>query len=123
MSRDAVAEHAQSFQRKLTELAAAEAGGQHGVEVRLTADEVERRDEPGERRSSVGDGAGSGGTPKADPYQITFKNDVVRGRFTTALKGKQLYVTLGGHVGVSDGYVTFTPTESESGPLDSGWRW
>ena len=117
MSRDALAENAQSFQQKLTQLAAAQAGGQQGVEVRLTAAEVTAAMSQANAAPPAGDGKDPGGTPKADPYQITFENDVVRGRFTTDLKGKQLYVTLGGHVGVSDGYVTFSPTEFRIGDL------
>ena len=117
MSRDALAESAQSFQRKLTELAAAQAGGQQGVEVRLTAGEVSAALSQANAAPPSADGEDPGGKPSADPYQVSFENDVVRGQFTTVVKGKQLYVTLAGHVGVQDGYVTFSPNEFRIGDL------
>ena len=117
MSRDALAQHAQSFQRKLTELAAAKAGGQQGVEIRLTADEVSAALRQASAAPPPADGEDAGGKPDAEAYQIGFEHDVVRGRFITVVKGKQLYVTLAGHVGARDGYVTFSPTEFRIGDL------
>jgi hypothetical protein len=117
MSRDSLAASAQSFQRKLTELAAAQAGGQQGVEVRLTAGEVSAALSQANAAPPSADGEDPGGKPSADPYQVSFEDDVVRGQFTTVVKGKELWVTLGGHVGVRDGYVTFTPTEFRIGSL------
>jgi hypothetical protein len=36
----------------------------------------------------------------------------------TAIAGKDVYVTLAGHLGSQDGYVTFDPTEFKVGALN-----
>lgn len=43
--------------------------------------------------------------------------DVVRGQFLTQIAGKDVYVTLGGHLGAKDGYATFEATEAKIGDL------
>jgi hypothetical protein len=113
MDPDALAEHGKSFQQKITALAAADAGGQTGVEVRLTADEVTA----GMSESGTTPAAEDGRKAKAVPYQVRFEDDVVRGQFTTAVKGREVWVTIAGHVGARDGYVTFTPTAFRIGNL------
>ena len=50
-------------------------------------------------------------------YQVSFENDVARGQFATELAGKQVYVTIAGHLGAKDGYATFEPTEFKVGDL------
>ena len=44
--------------------------------------------------------------------------DVARGQFTTQVAGQDIYVTLAGHLGSQDGYVTFDPTEFKVGDLN-----
>jgi hypothetical protein len=48
---------------------------------------------------------------------VVFDHDVVRGQFATSFKGKQVYLTIAGHLGARDGYVTFEPTELKIGRL------
>jgi uncharacterized protein YpmS len=55
--------------------------------------------------------------PKISDYQVSFEGDVARGQFSTELAGKQVYVTVGGHLGAKNGYVTFDPTEFKVGDL------
>lgn len=43
--------------------------------------------------------------------------DIVRGQFLTQIAGKDVYVTLGGHLGSKDGYATFQATEAKIGDL------
>ena len=50
-------------------------------------------------------------------YQVSFEGDIVRGQFSTEVAGKQLYVTIGGHLGAREGYATFDPTEFKVGDL------
>lgn len=109
MDPAAQADRAKSFQQKITQLAAANAGGQTGAEVRLTADEVSA----GMNEA----GATDGGKPPTAPYQVSFENDVVRGQFTTSVRGRQVWVTIAGHVDARDGYVRFTPTAFRIGDL------
>lgn len=50
-------------------------------------------------------------------YEVKLEGDVARGQFVTQIAGKDVYVTLAGHLGSQDGYVTFDPTEFKIGDL------
>lgn len=50
-------------------------------------------------------------------YQVQLEGDVARGQFVTQVAGRDLYVTLAGHLGSQDGYVTFDPTEFKVGEM------
>jgi hypothetical protein len=50
-------------------------------------------------------------------YQVKLEGDVAHGQFATEIAGKDLFVTLAGHLGSQDGYVTFEPTEFKIGEL------
>ena len=43
--------------------------------------------------------------------------DLVRGQFLTQIAGKDVYLTLAGHLGSKDGYATFDATEVKVGDL------
>jgi hypothetical protein len=49
--------------------------------------------------------------------QVSFEDDVVKGQFLTEVYGKDVYITVAGHLGSRDGYVTFQPTEFKVGDL------
>ncbi len=57
------------------------------------------------------------GEPEVKDYKVTFEGDVARGQFVTQIGGKDVYVTLAGHIGSKDGYATFDPTEFKVGDL------
>jgi hypothetical protein len=57
------------------------------------------------------------GEPEVKDYKVTFEGDVARGQFVTQIGGKDVYVTLAGHLGSKDGYATFDPTEFKVGDL------
>ena len=107
-----IAANAQSFQAKVSQLEQAQAQGQTGSEVRLTADEIVAAIAQAERAmpSSVA---------PANPEEpiIGFEGDIVRGQFVTEVAGKKTYVTVAGHLGSKDGYATFAPTEFKVGDL------
>ena len=48
---------------------------------------------------------------------VTFEGDEVKGRFLTNVHGKDVYITISGHLGSKDGYVTFDPTGFQVGDL------
>ena len=48
---------------------------------------------------------------------ISFEGDEVKGRFLTNVHGKDVYITISGHLGSKDGYVTFDPTGFQVGDL------
>src|SRR6202789_2843814 len=57
------------------------------------------------------------GEPQVKDYKVNFDGDVARGQFVTQIGGKDVYVTLAGHLGSKDGYATFDPTEFKIGDL------
>jgi hypothetical protein len=48
---------------------------------------------------------------------VSFEDDVVKGLFLTEVYGKGVSITVAGHLGSRDGYVTFEPTEFKVGDL------
>lgn len=57
------------------------------------------------------------GEPNIKDYQVNFEGDQVVGQFLTQVAGKDVWVTLKGHMGSKDGYATFEPTEFKVGDL------
>ena len=123
----AIAQNAQSFDQKMAEL---EQATQSGVlsgtldkaEIRITADEISAvlaqslgtsSSAPLTPNSNVGDGP-----PPIKEQQVGFEGDIVRGQFLTTIAGKDVWVTISGHLGEKDGYATFDPTEFKVGDLD-----
>jgi hypothetical protein len=62
--------------------------------------------------SNVGEGE-----PNIKDQQVTYEGDVVHGRFLTEIAGKDVWVTISGHMGSKDGYATFEPTEFKVGDV------
>jgi hypothetical protein len=58
------------------------------------------------------------GEPNIKDQQVTYEGDVVHGRFLTEIAGKDVWVTISGHMGEKDGYATFDPTEFKVGDLN-----
>jgi len=125
-------EKAESFQEKIEQLEQPRPAGQPPVEVHLNADEVSAAIDqaagalstaapatglPGSVPSSA-DAPLAPGQPDIKDYQVTFDGDVARGQFVAQIGGKDVYVTLAGHLGSKDGYATFDPTEFKVGDLD-----
>jgi hypothetical protein len=130
----AVAANAQSFESKIEQLEQAKAQGQPGTEVRLTSQEVsaaiaqasgalagQGASSANAPASSGSDGALSGdlgpGQPNIKDYNVSFEGDVVKGQFLTQVAGKDVWVTVEGHLGSKDGYATFEPTKFKVGDL------
>jgi len=60
---------------------------------------------------------GGSGEPNIKDQQVTYEGDVVHGRFLTEIAGKDVWVTISGHMGSKDGYATFEPTEFKVGDV------
>jgi len=58
-----------------------------------------------------------GPVPNIKDYQVSMDGDLVRGQFLTQIAGKDVYLTLAGHLGAKDGYATFDATEVKIGDL------
>ena len=61
---------------------------------------------------------GGSGEPNIKDQQITYEGDLVHGRFLTEIGGKDVWVTISGHMGSKDGYATFEPTEFKVGDVN-----
>lgn len=61
---------------------------------------------------------GGGAAPTIKDQQVSFEGDVVHGQFLTEVAGKDVWVTVSGHLGEKDGYATFEPTEFKVGDLN-----
>ena len=133
----AAAANAQSFQEKVNRLAQPKAPGEGESEVRMNA---------GELSAALAQAAGllpatttaaantstsapsspspsgpamefPGPVPNIKDYQVSMDGDIVRGQFLTQIAGKDVYLTLAGHLGAKDGYATFDATEVKVGDL------
>jgi hypothetical protein len=60
--------------------------------------------------SNVGDGA-----PNIKDQKVTYEGDTVHGEFLTEIAGKDVWISISGHMGQKDGYATFDPTEFKVG--------
>jgi hypothetical protein len=128
------ASKAESFQQKIQQLDQPRPAGEAPAEVHLKADELSAAiaeaagaipsaamsTSPGTPTSvpSSPDATIGPGTPDIKDYQLNFDGDVARGQFVANIGGKDVYVTLAGHLGSKDGYATFDPTEFKVGDLD-----
>src|SRR5262249_55953221 len=125
----AAAEKAQSFQQKIQQFDQPKQPGEAPAEVHITSDEVSAAlaqaagalplataaaggAQPSSAASaSSADAAFAPGQPEVKDYQVSFDGDVAHGQFLTQIGGKDVWVTLSGHLGSKDGYATFDPTE------------
>jgi len=59
-----------------------------------------------------------GNMPNIKDQQVTMDGDLVHGKFLTEVGGKDVWITISGHVGEKDGYATFDPTEMKVGDME-----
>ena len=127
----AAALSAQSFQEKVNRLAQPKAPGEGESEVRINSDELSAGlvQAAGPAASATPANASTspssaghamefpGAVPNIKDYQVSMEGDIVRGQFLTQIAGKDVYLTLAGHLGSKDGYATFEATEVKIGDL------
>jgi hypothetical protein len=138
----AIATNAQSFGQKMEqlELAAQQApppsrgsyqaasqnqagiasSAQTKVEVNINSDEVEAAlsQAVGERSGEISPDSNVGtGSPTIKEEHVSFEGYVLRGQFLAVIAGKDVWVTVAGHLASKDGYATFDPTEFKVGDL------
>jgi hypothetical protein len=75
--------------------------------------------------ASGGGGAGlspesevGSGSPTIKDQKVTYEGDTVHGQFLTEIGGKDVWVTISGHLGQKDGYTSFDPTEFKVGDVE-----
>jgi hypothetical protein len=133
MAPAVAAANVQSFEEKIQQLDQPKGPGKPSPEVRLSSDEVSAAvaeamgatpaptQMPGTLPAAVpssADAVIAPGQPEVKDYQVSLDGDVARGQFLTQIAGKDVYVTLAGHLNSKDGYATFDPTEFKVGDLD-----
>lgn len=118
-----------SFDQKLEEVSAPRTPDRVPLEVHFTSDEVSAEvsqslapaarpapsSQPENSAPTSPDSVVGAGEAKIESYQVKLDGDIARGQFLTEIAGKDVYVTLAGHLGSQDGYVTFDPTEFKVG--------
>ena len=145
-SQDVAKANASSFDQKIEQLETPRSSSDAPAEVRFSSDEVSaeiaesttsptaattspvsasvpagRTSDPAKPVStapSSPDAAFSQGQVQVKGYEVKLEGDVARGQFATQIAGKDVYVTLAGHLGSHDGYVTFDPTEFKVGQFN-----
>jgi hypothetical protein len=138
----AIAEHAQAFDQKMAEFqqetqqapvvigvgastsgAAPVASPSPKAEVHINSDEISAvlaqslGNAGGASALSPDANIGSSAAPTIKDQQVSFDGDLVHGQFLTEIAGKDVWVTVSGHIGEKDGYATFDPTEFKVGDL------
>jgi hypothetical protein len=59
-----------------------------------------------------------GSMPNILDQQVSFDGDQAHGQFLVNVAGKNVWITVSGHLGSKDGYATFEPTEFKVGDLN-----
>jgi hypothetical protein len=133
----AAAANAQSFQEKVNQLAQPKVAGEGESEVRMNSGELSAAlaqaagllpattpapaNTSGNSPASSSPASGAmefpGAVPNIKDYQVSMDGDIVRGQFLTQIAGKDVHLTLAGHLGSKDGYATFDATEVKVGDL------
>jgi hypothetical protein len=126
----AVAVNAESFQNKMSQLEKPIPAGQAPAEVRLNSAEITAAFAQAAGATPLPAAAaelnsGTSVTAPVDPsaqpdikdYNVNFEGDVAHGQFLTKIAGKDVWVTVSGHLGSKDGYATFEPTEFKVGDI------
>lgn len=131
----AVAANAQSFGQKMEQLeqASQQSGAASGVsyqpassqspgsspkaEVHINSDEVGAALAQATGAELSPDSNLGSGAPNIKDQQVSFDGDIVHGQFLTEIAGKDVWVTVSGHLTSKDGYASFDPTEFKVGDL------
>jgi len=136
----AIVEHAQSFDQKMADFQQAAQQAQPNApqptaaadpaqpaslaskpEVHINSDEVSAvlAQALGAGTSGLTPNSNVGsGAPVIKDQQVSMDGDQVHGQFLTEIGGKDVWITISGHIGEKDGYATFDPTEFKVGDLN-----
>jgi len=127
-----IAANAQSFGQKMEEFsqaaqaASVPSGGgyqtaasasQPKAEVHLNSQEVGAALAQATGAELPPDSKVGSGAPTIKDQQVSFEGDVIHGQFLAEVAGKDVWITVSGHLGSKDGYATFEPTEFKMGNL------
>lgn len=120
---------AESFQNKISQLEKPSPAGQAPAEIHLNSAEITAAfaqaagaiPVPAPSELNAGTPVTASVDPAAQPdikdYNVNFDGDLAHGQFLTKIAGKEVWVTVSGHLGSKDGYATFDPTEFKVGDI------
>lgn len=126
----AIAQSAKSFDQKMAEFEQASSVPSGSSDVDAAATKAEIHINSDEVSAVLTQSLGNTGpqlTPTSDvgpaapvikDQQVSFEHDLVHGQFLTQIAGKDIWITISGHLGEKDGYATFDPTEFKVGDLN-----
>jgi hypothetical protein len=118
------AEKAKEFEQSLAQLETKNESGSAPAEAHFDTDQVnsfiavasaEAAKQSGAAAQSTASEGGDYGPVSSS--QVAFSGDVVTAQAVAQRYGRDVYVTVSGHIGAKDGYVTFEPTEFKVGSL------
>jgi len=125
-----IAQNAQSFDEKLAEFEQAASSHSGTIQTESTGPRAEVRINSDEVSAVLAQSLGNSGsalTPASDMgtaapviknQHVSFEGDLVHGQFLTQIAGKDVWITISGHLGEKDGFATFDPTEFKVGDLN-----
>ncbi len=125
-----ITQNALSFDQKMIQFEQATSASSASAGVDATGPKAEMRVNSDEISAVLAQSLGNGGPPLAPTsdigaaapvikdQQVSFEGDVVHGQFLTQIAGKDIWITISGHLGEKDGYATFDPTEFKMGNLN-----
>jgi len=94
------------------------------AQVRITSDEVTAALAQasgalsGASSGQLAPGSDLGAMPNILDQQVSFDGDQAHGQFLVNIAGKNVWITVSGHLGSKDGYATFEPSEFKVGDLN-----
>jgi len=92
------------------------------AQVHITSDEISAALAQASGALSGGQLSGDSNVGSAMPnildQQVSFDGDQAHGQFLVNVAGKNVWVTVAGHLGSKDGFATFDPTEFKVGDLN-----
>ena len=116
------AANARSFEEKLEQLEKPKEPETQPAEVHITSNEVSAAfaQSAGAIPAAVAQitpNTDLGSMPAILDQQVSFDGDQAHGQFLTTIAGKNVWITVSGHIGSKDGYATFEPTEFKFGDM------
>ena len=114
---------AQSFQQKFEQLERPRDLGVPPAEIHITGSEVsaafaEAAGNIPAAAKQLSPDTDLGAMPDIQDKQVSFDGDQAHGQFLVNIAGKNVWLTVSGHIGSKDGYVTFDPTEFKIGDMN-----
>jgi len=116
-------DYSQTSQSQPIQQSAAPGAQTPKAEVHISSDEIgaviaQSLGEAGSGAALSPDSNLGSGAPTIKDQHVSFEGDIVHGQFLTQIAGKDVWVTVSGHIGQKEGYATFEPTEFKVGDLN-----